>query len=216
MARSRRSRGRRIRASRVEHRSAVGRGGHRGHHAYLVRREPPDRQLARRLPRDPEGGPLPRVPARRVQRDDGLARWARRPGRDLERDAVLLALVGADAARHLAAPRARGDVADDASAAPCRDWELRRVTGRPAAVPAHRDRHPLGVEPARTRARPQVQPGACHRGLARHRPAVHARRREGSRPARRRGGTARAGEAVRHARRRAGGAEVSACPACTP
>ncbi len=55
----------------------------------------PQVTLAQRLPRDPQGGPLPRVPARRVQRDDGLARRERRPGRDLERHAVLLAGVGA-------------------------------------------------------------------------------------------------------------------------
>ena len=45
-------------------------------------RRPPAGELARRLPRDPQGGPLHGVPARRVQRDDGLARrrataWSR-------------------------------------------------------------------------------------------------------------------------------------------
>ena len=76
-------------------------------------------QLARRLPRHPQGRPLPRVPARRVQRDDGLARRERRARRDLERHAVLLAGVGREpAARGVAAPRARLDVGDDAAAAP--------------------------------------------------------------------------------------------------
>ena len=92
--------------------------GHRGHDAHVVRGRAPAGELARRLPRDPQGRPLPRVPACRVQRDDGLARRARRPGRDLERHAVLLAAVVAHRARHLAAPRARRDVEDDAAAAP--------------------------------------------------------------------------------------------------
>ena len=83
-------------------------------------RRPPAGDVARRLPRDPQGRPLPGVPACRVQRDDGLARRARRAGRDLERHAVLLAAVGAHRARHVAAPRARRDVGDDAAAAPRR------------------------------------------------------------------------------------------------
>ena len=78
---------------------------------------PPAGHLARRLPRDPQGRPLPRVPARRVQRDDGLARRERRARRDLERHAVLLAVVGAPPDGRVAAPRARLDVGDDAPAA---------------------------------------------------------------------------------------------------
>ena len=96
------------------------------------------RWLARRLPRDPQGRPLPRVPARRVQRDDGLARRERRARRDLERHAVLLAGVGAPAARRVAAPRARHDVGDDAAAAARAARPHARVPRRAADLPRAR------------------------------------------------------------------------------
>ena len=159
-------------------------------------------QLARRLPRHPQGRALPRVPARRVQRDDGLARRERRAGRDLERHAVLLAGLGADpAARRVAAPRPRLDVGDDA-AAPARaaraarssSASRRRSTAARAIVTLSESSKDEIVR--RLRLRPSnitvVPPG--------HRPVVLARRHARSVAARGRGRPARAGEAVRRAR----------------
>ena len=60
------------------------------------------------------------------------------------------------AARHLAAPRARGDVADDAAAPPRGVRQLRRVEGRAADLPAHADRHAVGVEQAGVGPRPPL------------------------------------------------------------
>ena len=150
--------------------------GHRGHDAHVVRGRSPAGVVARRLPRHPQGRALPRVPAGRVQRDDGLARGPRRAGRDLERDAVLLAAVVAHRARHLAAPRARGDVADDAATAARRVRQLRGVEAGAAAVPPHADRHALGVEQAGAGRRPRLPRRPRQRGHARHRPALHAGR----------------------------------------
>ena len=116
---------------------------------------------------DPQGRSLPRVPARRVQRDDGLARRPRRAGGDLERHAVLLAAVVAHRARHLAAPRARGDVADDAAAAARGVRQLRRVEGGAADLPPHVDGHAVGVEQARDGPRPRLQRRSGERRRAR-------------------------------------------------
>ena len=99
-------------------------------------RRPFPGRVARRVPRDPQGGPLPRVPPGRVQRDDGLARRARRPRRDLERHALLLAGVGDGPAHRVPPPRARRDVghgarrrASPSSAARSSRASRRRSTG---------------------------------------------------------------------------------------
>ncbi len=203
VARPRRSRGRRFGAARLEHRQAVGRSGHRGEHPDVVRGRAPAGVVARRLPRDPQGRSVPRVPACRVQRDDGLARWPRRSGRDLERHAVLLTAVVAHRARHVAAPRARGDVADDAAAAARRVRQLRRVEGGATHLPPHVDGHVVRVEQARDGARPRIPGRSGERGRAGHRPALRARWLEVADAAGRGGRALGAGEAVRRARRRA-------------
>ena len=113
-------------------------------------------------------------------------------------------------ARHLAAPRARGDVADDAAAAPRRVRQLRRVEGRAADLPPHADRHAVGVEQARAgrttsasrpigsaSSRPGIDPHYTPGGEKSPTPLV-----VGGRPA-------GAGEAVRRAHRRAGRAEAA-------
>ncbi len=79
-----------------------------------------------------------------------------------------------------------------------------RVRRRAADLPPHADRHAVGVVEAASSSRScTCKPQHDHGRAARHRPVVHARRREVADAARGRGRPARAGEAVRPAHRRA-------------
>ena len=126
-----------------------------------------------------KGGRYMVFPRGGLQRDDGLARRQRRARRDLERHAVLLAGVGAPPARHVAAPRARHDVGDDAAAAARAPRAFDGVPPRAAAVPAHADRDALGI----VETRPRVE--AALQGKARARGASRASSRGSRRPGRR-------------------------------
>ena len=93
--------------------------------------------------------------------------WARRP------------------TRHVAAPRARHDVGDDAAAAARAARAHDRVPRRAAALPAHADRHALGVVEARARRAARLHARAtctsCRRASTRgSRRAARSRRRRSS------------------------------------
>ena len=82
------------------------------------------------------------------------------------------------AARRVAAPRARHDVGDDAAAAARAARPHDRVPRRAAALPAHADRHAVGVvEATSSCASCTSRPRADHGRAARHRPVVLAGRR---------------------------------------
>ena len=171
----------------------------------------PQVTLARRLPRDPQGRPLPRVPAGRVQRDDGLARraatgWSRsgtacRSSRRCGPRRPHVAWL-----HHVHAAMWEMTLPPRLARARAHASSRRRA----AALPPHADRHAVGVVEARARRRaaasrptritvvpPGIDPSFSPGGDA----VADA--------ARRRGRPARAGEALRPAR-------STRCAACKP
>ncbi len=134
----------------------------------------PQRRAPRRLPGDPQGRPLPRVPPRRAQRGRRPLRPARRAGRDLERHAVLLAAVGRGGP---------GSCSCTTSTPTCGRWCCRRQpelaraatrSRRKVAPPLYRrsrDGHPVAVVEARD-ARDRVPTDRVDGGPTRRRPPL--------------------------------------------
>ena len=177
LARSRRPRGGWFGAPRAPGRLAVGGRRARCHLPDLGRDRVARGAHPRRVPGGPPGRPLRRVPRCGLGGPPNGAPTRGRAGRDLERHALLLAALVPGPAHRLPPPRARRDVAHGAAADAWPGW----ATPSSAAWRRRfyrRSRIVTLSESSRARDRRHVgpPPGAGHRGPARRRRALHARR----------------------------------------